>query len=194
MWLTVLVPVFDGAEMFRNFFPRPRLSHGLIMRLPLMVSYCTVKSYVRKQRFLVHVVGEKEKKQFVCVVCLFHPLFSLFFCTKTSTRSYGSSAPCLSLWVCHSTRERTRMSLDTVWPGTGFTGVFKCTTYRVAWNVFCVWVVWSSLQKCSFSCQLTEGISESISKVFCQIIVFCQMLCFKCRCLIVSKKIKLSLN
>lgn len=38
---------------FRNCHPRPWLSHRLTMKLPLLVSYCTVQSHVRKQRFLV---------------------------------------------------------------------------------------------------------------------------------------------
>lgn len=117
----------------------------------------------------------------------FSPLFLSLFAQK-ETSSCGFSVPCLSLWVCHSTRERIRMSLDTVWPGTDFAGVLKHTAYRVGWNLS-VWLVWSFLQKCSFFCQFTEVISESV-QTFCQIIVFCQMLCFNCRCLIVSKKNK----
>lgn len=37
----------------RNCHPRPRLPRRLLMKLPPMVSYCTVQSHVWKQRFLV---------------------------------------------------------------------------------------------------------------------------------------------
>lgn len=51
------------------------------------------------------------------------------------------------------------------------------------------------LQICSLVCQLADqqSVIQSVHFYFCQINVFCQM-CFNCRCLVVSKKIKILTN
>lgn len=133
-------------------------THDFILYSPI--------SCMKNKGFLSMWLVTLRNKRFVCVVCLFQsPLPFSLLCTKTNMSSCRFSVPCLSLWVCHSTREQIRMSLDTVWPGTDFAGVLKHTAYRVRWNLR-VWLVWSFLQKCSFFCQFTEVISESISTSF----------------------------
>lgn len=60
-------------------------------------------------------------------------------------------------------------------------------TLYTEWDeIFMCGRTWRFLQKCSFSASsLKWSVSQSV-QVFCQINVFCQMLCFNCRCLIVS--------
>lgn len=137
------------------------------------------------------VILRKKTYFFACCLSLSSSLLSLSFLHKNEHEELWLLSPCISLWMCHSTREWIRLSLDTVGPGTDFAGVLT--------GIHCIpsgMESWCVVEHEDFSRNAyflpvhwnNQWVNQY--KIFCQIIVFRQMLCFNCRCLIVSKKIK----
>lgn len=172
VWLTVLVAVFRWSccPLW------PELSYWLTRKLQLMVSYCTVRSHVWKQRFLVQCGWWLKWTIFfvLSVSFLFSPLS--LFCTKTNRRSCGFSVPPVSVSQHHESGCLWTLSLKTLY--TQRDEFFVWPNVTISWEIIIFLPVhWK------------KSVIQSVH-IFCQIVVFCQMLCFNRRCLIVSKKIK----
>lgn len=163
--------------------------HGFILYSPISC----MKTKVSCPMWLVTL----RNKRYFFVCCLSLPSFlSLFFLflhkNKQTQRSWGFSVPNLSLWVCHSTREWIRMSLDTVWLGTDIAQTLK-NTVQVGWNLH-VWLNMKISPEVVIFCQLVHWNNQWVNqyKFFAKSLYFAK--CFNSRCLIVSKKIKIWTN
>lgn len=199
MWLTVLVAVLDGAIVSSETVIQDL---GLSHRLTIWNCHSwfhIVQSNLKYENkgFLSNVVGDfkKQKYLFFCVLSvsfIFSTSLFLFFAQKQQKGAVASQQaptpphPCLSLWVCYSTRVNQYVSGHCLtWHWYCWSPYLK-TLYTEWDEIFMCGRTWRFLQKCSFSASsLKWSVSQSV-QVFCQINVFCQMLCFNCRCLIVS--------
>lgn len=142
-----------------------------------MVLYCIVLCHIGKQSFFI------DFKMTLACVCLFH---------------LSSWWP-INSWLlpCHrlsklTAPEEHRKEGSRILFGPDFIVVFKKKKKRNIQRVGsdrCL----SFFQKLLFFCLFTER-SESVGAHFCQILAFCQMLCFKCRCLMSKSKLKMWTN